>query len=417
MVKMNPKYAKIMLGIDVLTATRQRLVWIFDHFNRICVSFSGGKDSSVLLHLVMDEAKVRSRKVGLLFVDWEAQYQATIKHVVSMFDLYALYVDPFWIAVPLTTDNAVSQFEPEWTCWDPSKRDLWVRSFPPLAISDSHAFSFWKPGMTFEEFIPAFSDWYARGEPTACLVGIRSAESLDRWRTIKGGPKKTVDGKRWTTQMSPTVINCYPLYDWRAQDIWIYNGREHKPYNGIYDRMYQAGLSIHQQRICEPYGPDQRKGLWLFHVLEPDTWARVVNRVSGANQGALYAKEKGNILGVREVTCPAGCSWKDFAERLLASMPPTLGNHYKNKIAVFLKWYQTRGYPQDIPDEASGDLTANYQVPSWRRVCKILLRNDYWCRGLNFSQTKSQNLQQYRDRLARKRSEWDLPGFIKGGKK
>jgi predicted phosphoadenosine phosphosulfate sulfurtransferase len=179
--------------------------------------------------------------------------------------------------------------------------------------------------------------------------------------------------------------------------------------------MSQAGLSIHQQRICEPYGPDQRKGLWLFHVIEPDTWAKVVARVNGANQGALYAKENGNILGRLKVTRPEGKTWKEFVQILLETMPPILSEHYRNKIAVFLRWYQTRGYPEDILDEAPGDLSANYQVPSWRRVCKMLLRNDYWCRDLNFSQTKSHALQAYQERMAKRRNEWDLPGFISVG--
>lgn len=407
--------AKKMLGIDVLTATRQRIVWIFDTFPRICVSFSGGKDSSVMLHLVMDEARKRNQKVGLLFIDWEAQYKLTINYIRDMFSLYADLIDPMWVALPLTTTNAVSQFEPEWTCWDPDRRADWVRDLPEDAITDEAFFPFYRRGMQFEEFVPAFGEWYSQGELTACLVGIRTDESLNRWRTIKSTTKVRKDDKQWTTEMSPNVFNCYPLYDWRTQDIWTYNGREKKPYNQLYDRMYQAGVGIHQQRICEPYGPEQRKGLWLFHVIEPDTWARVVARVNGANQGALYATDNGNILGRLKITRPEGKTWKEFVQLLLATMPPTLAEHYRNKIAVFVRWYQTRGFPTDIPDEAPRDLAADYPIPSWRRVCKSLLRNDYWCRGLNFSQTKSYALDKYKSRMAKRRGEWDLPGFLSVG--
>jgi predicted phosphoadenosine phosphosulfate sulfurtransferase len=31
---------------------------------------------------------------------------------------------------------------------------------------------------------------------------------------------------------------------------------------------------------------------------------------------------------------------------------------------------------------------AKRRAPSWRRICKVLLKNDYWCKGLSFSQTK-----------------------------
>lgn len=75
------------LGIDVLTAARQRIAYVFDNFDAVYVSFSGGKDSTALLHLTMDEAIRRGRTVGLLFIDWEAQYRLTIEHVRAMFEL------------------------------------------------------------------------------------------------------------------------------------------------------------------------------------------------------------------------------------------------------------------------------------------------------------------------------------------
>lgn len=66
---------KQYLGLNVLEAARQRISWTFDVFPRIYVSFSGGKDSTVMLHLVMDEAIKRGRKIGVLFVDLEGQYK------------------------------------------------------------------------------------------------------------------------------------------------------------------------------------------------------------------------------------------------------------------------------------------------------------------------------------------------------
>lgn len=73
--------AKRRLGVDVLTAARDRIRWTLDTFHRACVSFSGGKDSTAMLHLVMEEIIARGRKVGLLFIDWEAQFSLTIDHV------------------------------------------------------------------------------------------------------------------------------------------------------------------------------------------------------------------------------------------------------------------------------------------------------------------------------------------------
>lgn len=399
--------SKHFLQISVLEAAQKRIAYVFDHFPRIYISFSGGKDSTVLTHLVMDEARARGRKVGLLFIDLEAQYQLTIEHVMEIYDLYADLVEPFWVALPLSLRNAVSQFEPRWRCFDPGEHDRWVRQPPDKAITDGRHFPFFRAGMEFEEFVDDFGHWYSDGKLTACLVGIRTDESLNRWRTITGHNSRFRD-QRWTVRKLHPLYNAYPIYDWRTEDIWRYCGRHYKPYNRLYDLMHKAGLSLHQQRICQPYGDDQRKGLWLYHLIEPETWARVVARVAGANSGALYARESGNINGTIRVEKPPGHTWQSFAHMLLQSMPPKTQDHYEDKIAVFLKWWCDRGYPNGIPDEAAAEDEASRRVPSWRRICKALLRNDYWCKGLSFTQTKSGSYEQYRKVMKQRRLRWGL---------
>ncbi|MGL5736678.1 MAG: DUF3440 domain-containing protein, partial [Beijerinckiaceae bacterium] len=39
---------------------------------------------------------------------------------------------------------------------------------------------------------------------------------------------------------------------------------------------------------------------------------------------------------------------------------------------------------------APADLEAKYWAPSWRRMCRCLLRNDWWCKGLGMGQPKSE---------------------------
>ncbi len=395
---------KIGLGIDVLTAAQERIAWAFDTFDRIYVSFSGGKDSTVMLHLAMDEAKRRDRKVGLLFVDLEAQYRLTIEHVAECYDIYREMVEPHWIALPLILRNAVSQYTPRWTCWDPAVRDLWVREPHPRSIKGASAYPWFRHEMEFEELVPAFGQHFAAGKSTACLVGIRADESLNRFRTLIAD-KTRFEGRSWTTWCGGPLWNVYPIYDWRTEDLWTYHARTARPYNKLYDRMHLAGLTPHQMRICQPYGDDQRKGLWLYQIIEPETWGKVVARVNGANGGALYAKERGNITGVSKIKKPPGHTWQSFADLLLASMPSNTEEHYRNKIAVFSKWYEDRGYPGGIPD--AGEMN-DRNVPSWTRVCKALLRNDYWCKGLSFTQTKSESYERYLKVMKNRRLRWGI---------
>lgn len=394
------------LGVDVLTAARDRISRVFDDFDRVCISYSGGKDSTVMLHLVMEEAVRRSRRVGVLFIDLEAQYAMTIEHIEAMLALYAESIDVYWISVPLALRNAVSQFEPKWMCWDPNREDDWVRRPPEMAITDGRKFPFYEHGMEFEDFVDGFNHWYAGDALTACFVGIRADESLNRYRAVARDVSR-YDGLKWTVwKGNGGVFNAYPIYDWRTDDIWTYLGREGLPYNRLYDRMHQAGLSIHQMRICQPYGDDQRKGLWLFSILEPHTWPRVVARVNGANSGALYARESGNILGNIRVRRPPGHSWQSFSKLLLESMPEPSREHYENKIAVFIYWWKERGYSSGIPDEADPKEEASKKVPSWRRICKTLLKNDWWCKTLSFGQTKAESYEKYKKVMRARRSKW-----------
>ena len=250
--------------------------------------------------------------------------------------------------------------------------------------------------------MPEFKKWYSNGKVTANFIGIRCGESLNRWRTICAGKKQMLDGRQWTTWCGEGCFNAYPIYDWKTEDDWIYYGKTKKPYNKVYDLMHQAGMTLHQMRIDEPFGDTQRISLWLYHLLEPQTWARMVTRVSGANTGALYCGEKGNVLGNGKITLPTGHTWKSFAMSILDSMPTKTADHYKNKIAVYLKWYEKRGYSHGIPDCLDDDLGAK-DKPSWRRVCKVLLRNDYWCKGLCFSPTKTTAYKKYCDLMKRRR--------------
>jgi predicted phosphoadenosine phosphosulfate sulfurtransferase len=188
----------------------------------------------------------------------------------------------------------------------------------------------------------------------------------------------------------------YPIYDWHVTDIWKYHAAyPSKPHNEVYDRMQLAGVSLHQMRLCQPYGDDQRRGLWLYHLIEPQTWGRVVARVNGANSGSLYIDEIGNINGYNRVTLPPGHTWKSFTLLLLATMPKVTREHYTKRFKEWIHGWHKRGYRNGIPDAAPRELEKKYWAPSWRRMAKVLLRNDWWCKGLGLQQPKSEAYGKY----------------------
>lgn len=409
---------KQYLSRNVLDAAQERIAWTFDTFPRIYLSGPSGKDSGVMMHLACLEARKRGRKIGVLYVDLEAQYECTIAHVREMFALYADVIDPHWVALPLHLRNAVSQLAPYWICWDPEATDRWVRQPAAESTTDAARYPFFVPPWTksdgersaqeFEEFVEHFGHWYGPKEATACLVGIRSDESLNRWRAIAKKRKSRLENKSWTAWKGGRLFNVYPIYDWRTEDIWTFHGRSGLPHNPLYDLMHKAGLSIHQQRICQPYGDDQRRGLALWHVIEPDTWAKVVARVSGARYGALYAGKRGNILGNGKITLPESHpTWGSYVRFLLDSLPASEREHYENKIAVFRQWWRDkRG--TEITDESTYEVEARKGAPTWRRVAKTILLNDRMCRRLSFSQQRSSEtaFERYRKLMRKRRAKW-----------
>jgi predicted phosphoadenosine phosphosulfate sulfurtransferase len=384
------------LKISVLEASKDRISRTFDDFDRIYISFSGGKDSSVMTHLVLEEARKRNRVVGLLIIDLEAQYGATISHITEMIETYKDVIDLHWFCGELLLRNAVSDFEPKWVCWDESKKDIWVRQKPKLA-SDLSQYDFYVPKMEFEELMVLFGEWYSRGKMCAGFIGIRSDESLHRYRAITSNKNGMMHKDyKWTTKLNKTLFNVYPIYDWRTEDIWIFHLKHpNLSYNKIYDMMTRAGVKFSDQRLCQPYGDDQKKGLWLYHILEPDTWYKLIKRVSGVNSGALYVSERGSMTGSHYIDKPDGHTWESYTNFLLKSLPKKTQNNYKDRFEKFIAGWIQRGY-NSIPDEAPHSLEVKCWAPSWKRMARCILRNDYYCKGLGQTQPISEAYEKYK---------------------
>jgi predicted phosphoadenosine phosphosulfate sulfurtransferase len=388
---------KVYQNKNVLQAAKERISTVFDNFERIYISFSGGKDSSVMSHLVLSEARKRNVKVGFLIIDLEAQYNDTIKHIEEMIKMYNDVIDLNWICAELLLRNAVSNYEPRWICWDEDKKDIWVREKPKLA-TDLSKYDFYVPKMEFEEFMVIFGEWYSQSKLTAGFIGIRADESLHRYKAITSRKDGLMFKQyKWTTQISNNLYNVYPIYDWKTEDIWVFHGKYAElPMNNIYNKMTRAGVKYSQQRLCQPYGDDQRRGLWLYHILEPDTWYKLIARVNGVNSGALYIQENGNITGYHKITKPENHTWESFCNMLLSTMPKKTQEHYRVRFKKFISGWIQRGYKK-IPDEAPEELESKCWAPSWRRMCKVILRNDYWCKGLGQTQPLSDAYQKFKE--------------------
>jgi len=407
----------------VYEAAKERIKFTFDHFEKISLSFSGGKDSTVMMHLVCAEARKRKRKIGLLIIDLEAQYKATMEHAVEMVEKYKDVLEIYWVALPIHLRNAVSVFDPQWICWNDNQKDKWVRQPPEFAITNKTFFPFYQYAMEFEDFVDEFNKWYAyedgRKRITACFIGIRTQESLNRWKAIHRHEDCNFLGKKYLNKIEEHIINAYPIFDFKTEDIWKAIGINSWEYNKIYDLMYQTGKTINECRICQPYGDDQKRGLDLFRQCEPETWEKVVQRVSGANYGNIYCGTY--LLGNNKVILPPNMTWRKYLDFLLETIPKWQAEWYKHKFKIFMdnwdkyfedyiqgnaykyegkkiydkinafaeRWRSQKEIPVEdrIADEEDPQLEGLPLAPSYRRMVKCVYKNDLVCFGLGHGRT------------------------------
>lgn len=395
---------KIYKDTDVLEEAIKRYEIAFKEFDNIYFSVSGGKDSSVMIQLAAKVARKMNKKFDVLFIDLEAQYTATIDHVEELIEETKDVVNKwYWCALPISLRNAVSVIQPKWIAWDKNDKHKWVRNMPRnkhVINEDNCKWDWFERGMEFEDFIVDFAIWYQKEHNSriGTGIGIRSDESLNRFRTIISDKKVRFKNYGWTTKLKLKknkwidVYNFFPLYDWRTEDVWGAVSKYDLKFNEIYELMYKNGLSIHEQRLCQPYGDDQKNGLDQFKALEYESWEKVLNRVHGVNFGNIYARS--SLLGNLKSEKPDSMSWEQYAVWLLESLrlyAPEVEDHYYNKIKTFMKWHDEKEgiEVKDYPDEADRKLESAKKVASWRRIARAIEKNDFWMSRLSFGQTKS----------------------------
>ncbi|MDR1958875.1 MAG: DUF3440 domain-containing protein [Planctomycetaceae bacterium] len=411
---------------NVYDAAMERIGLVFNEFDNIYVSFSGGKDSGLVLNLCLQHMRDKgiTRKIGLFHQDFEAQYTETTKYVKRTFADHADMIDPYWVCLPMSCKTATSMYEQYWTPWDEAKRDIWVRKMPENCINlANHQFDFYTHAMMQEDLYAAFGGWYHRfigkGKgKTIGLVGIRAQESLNRWRAITQ-EKGTYRKIKWTTRNEENVYSAYPVYDWKTEDVWTANARFGFDYNKLYDLFYYSGVPLHSMRVASPFNDWAIGSLKLYRVIEPDIWAAMIGRVQGANFCSIYGGTK--AAGWKNIDLPPGHTWQSYVQFLLSTLPEETRKTYEEKFATSIEFWRTKGgvltdativelramgidikengksnYKTDktrvVFEDYPDDLNVKefQSVPSYKRMAICIMKNDHLCKYMGFSQTQEE---------------------------
>lgn len=309
--------------MNVLQAAQRRIRFIFDEFERVVVSVSGGKDSTCLYHLALAEAARRGRKIGVFFLDQEAEYQSTID-IIDLMMRHEL-VEPYWFQVPIRMTNATSHRQLFLHAW--ADGEEWIRPKSDIAI---HRIYDEYP----DRFYPFFN-WFERQDPvpTAHLVGLRIFESMNRQRTVlrKGNGYQQRYG--WSTDCGDGMsYRFYPIFDWHARDVWKYIADNGLPYNKVYDRMYlKFGADARKMRVSNLIHEQAFRSLAHLQEFEPDTYDRLLKRLSGVHCAAQYAGEPYVFSADRLPACFR--SWRAYRDYLLGTTPTEVRARYAARFA------------------------------------------------------------------------------------
>lgn len=414
---------------NVLEALYDRLQLIFEEFDNIYLSFSGGKDSGLLLNLVLDYQKKNypDKRIGVFHQDFEAQYTVTTEYIERTFERIKEDVEPYWVCLPMATRTAVSNYEMFWYPWDDTQKEAWVRPMPKYdyVISlDNNPITTYQYRMHQEQLAKQFGRWYKMshgGRKTVCLLGMRADESMHRYSGFLN-KKYGYKNECWISKQFKDVWCASPLYDWSLNDVWHANYVFDYDYNHLYDLYYMAGLQVSQMRVASPFNDYSKDSLNLYRVIDPQIWGKLVGRVHGANFAAIYGKSK--ALGYRNISLPEGHTWKSYTQFLLDTLPLKIRNNYVRKFNSSIHfWHNTGGgldeetiaeleehgyrikrngvsnytlnkksriiFLDKIPDNTD-DIKSTKDIPSWKRMCYCILKNDHICRFMGFGLTRQQ---------------------------
>lgn len=332
---------------NVYEASLERIKWAINNFDDFYVSFSGGKDSGVLVNLVIEVAESLNKlPVKVVFSDLECIYKETERYVKSIMD--SDKVKPYWLCLPEIDENASSVYERYYTMWDKNKASIWARDMPSMdyVINENNIPEKLKPYLNLQSIsewsISKFGEYLCdenNVENICNFIGMRADESYGRHMAI--ATQKHRNKKNQYTYLTKDECNrtwtCLPIYDWNFSDIWHYYACKNLDYNKVYDSFLKIGLPYSEMRTCYALGEEQKKSLYIYSMIEPETYDRLLKRVQGVNFGKLYNKTNINRGKIKK---PENVNWEQYMHILLSELPGDISDNFKEKFNLVYNYHK-----------------------------------------------------------------------------
>ena len=361
-IRLRRKRRKSYENRTVYEAALERIEYLYKRFDKLVVGFSGGKDSTALLNLTVEVAgKLGKLPVEAVFFDEEAITPPTIEYVRRV--MLRKDVRLSWYCLPFKHRNACSNEHPYWYCWNPSEREKWVREIPDWAITSHPRFEF---GMSYQEFNDVM---HPKGYNVCNLTGVRAQESLRRLRAVTS---KRNDNYISISQLVPHIFKAHPIYDWGATDVWKYVAESGIDYNTTYDVVNKTGFynRLLAQRVCQPFGEEPLRSLWLYAECFPEMWHKILNRVDGVGTAWRYANT--DLYGVGNNEKPDHLTWREYLNMIYDTYPSEFQPTVRENVERLVARHADKT-DDPVPAEDSHPLTGL----SWKLLCKIAAKGDF----------------------------------------
>jgi predicted phosphoadenosine phosphosulfate sulfurtransferase len=275
---------RILLKQNVYDAALDRIRFLFDEFDEIVVSHSGGKDSEIIFNLALIVAREKNRlPLKVQFIDQEAEWNSTIDRMREIMAMPE--VEPIWLQVPIKIFNAVST-EEEWLmCWEEGAD--WVREKEEISIKENIYGT-----DRFKELFKAYINvTFPTETKVACLGGVRTEESPVRFVgcTNAATYKWITWGKVLNSQK--THFTFYPIYDWSFTDVWGAIHSNKWAYNRHYDYLYMYGMPISKMRVSNVHHETAVASLFHLQEIDPVLYNALTKRLKGIDMAGKFKDE------------------------------------------------------------------------------------------------------------------------------
>jgi len=258
---------------NVYEAALKRIDQIYNSHDEVWVSYSGGKDSLVMLKLVEEyfEQEGYKEKINVVFRDEEV-INTQVREFVLKFVDDPKYNFKYYTS-QLESEIYILGKKKKYIQWDEKRK--WVVDKPECGITEKGIFD----QFTFDRLL------YKDKRKRCCtLVGIRADESLMRFAGISSS-------KVCHLTKNPKLKNATvgkPIYDWTEKDIFKYMYDKKIEYCPIYDMQVFNKDSL---RVASALHAEAAKQLHKVKTIDPLLYNQIMDVFPEVDVQARYYKD------------------------------------------------------------------------------------------------------------------------------